>query len=35
MKEKLFIKGFRNIENKLTKLTIQEKKDLENLFDNI
>ena len=32
---KAFIKGFRKIESKLTKLTIQEKKDLENLFDNI
>ena len=32
---KAFIKGFRKIETKLMKLTIQEKKDLENLFDNI
>ena len=31
----VFIKLFRSIENKLTKLTIKEKKDLENLFDNI
>lgn len=32
---KIFIKIFRNIENKLTKLTIKEKKDLESLFGDI
>ena len=31
----IFIKIFRNIESKLTKLTIKEKKDLESLFSNI
>jgi molybdate transport system regulatory protein len=30
----IFIKIFRNIESKLTKLTIKEKKDLESLFSN-
>ena len=32
---KTFIKIFRNIESKLTKLTIKEKKDLESLFSDI
>ena len=32
---KVFIKLFRNIEKKLTKLTTREKKDLENLFGDI
>ena len=32
---KIFIAIFRNIENKLTNLTIKEKKDLESLFSNI
>ena len=31
----IFIKIFRNIESKLTKLTIKEKKDLESLFSDI
>ncbi len=32
---KEFIKIYRKIQNKLNKLTIKEKKDLEKLFDNI
>ena len=32
---KVFIKIFRDIESKLTKLTIKEKKDLESLFSDI
>ena len=32
---RVFIKIFRNIECKLTKLTIKEKKDLESLFGDI
>ena len=32
---KTFINIFRNIESKLTKLTIKEKKDLESLFSDI
>ena len=32
---RVFIKIFRNIECKLTKLTIKEKKDLESLFSDI
>ena len=32
---KIFIKTYRSIENKLTKLTIKEKKDLEKLFSDI